>query len=261
MLDWLLSPIRPDDIHLVQGAVAWHGRLMVLGFGIFMPLGILVARFFKILPTQDYPNELRNTFWWYGHLALQWSGTACGAAAMILILQSAVKAGQSDLHVTMGYLSLALVLFQVSGGILKGSKGGPLFPNPDGTLHGDHYNMTPRRVLFERLHKSFGYLALIAIIVTVMSGLWAANAPVWIWMLLSSWWFGLVCAFVLLQRSGFAFDTYRAIWGPDMALPGNKRKPIGFGIRIDAPFDGCPPKWFQKRHRGMSQPERDQDYR
>jgi hypothetical protein len=45
------------------------------------------------------------------------------------------------------------------------------------------------------------------------------------------WWLVLIAGFVWLQRQGRCIDTYQAIWGPDTAHPGNRIKPIGWGIK------------------------------
>jgi hypothetical protein len=49
-------------------------------------------------------------------------------------------------------------------------------------------------------------------------------------LVLSLWWIALIGSGVALQRSGRCVDTYQAIWGPDPTLPGNRRKPIGWGV-------------------------------
>ena len=48
------------------------------------------------------------------------------------------------------------------------------------------------------------------------------------------WWLAMLGVFIWLQRAGRCVDTYQAIWGLDPNLPGNRRRPIGFGIsRMD----------------------------
>jgi hypothetical protein len=91
--------------------------------------------------------------------------------------------------------------------------------------------MTPRRLAFEYAHKTLGYLALLLGIAAIATGLWQANAPRWMALGLIGWWGCVIAAFIVLQRRGRAFDTYQAIWGPDLRHPGNRRKPIGWGIR------------------------------
>ena len=57
-MEWLLSPIDGARAHEVGFAVSWHARTMVLGWGVIAPLAVILARFFKILPGQDWPRAL-----------------------------------------------------------------------------------------------------------------------------------------------------------------------------------------------------------
>lgn len=230
MIDWLLSPIDPTRAHHVAGGVAWHGRLMVLAWGLLFPAGIVAARFFKVTPGQRWPAELDNKAWWHAHRGLQYAGGAAMLVALALIL-AAGGAGGALLHPLLGWSVAALAAVQFGSAWARGSKGGPTSPAPDGSPRGDHYDMTARRVAFERIHKGVGYTAMLAATLAIPTGLWAANAPVWMWALLACWWALLAAAFAGLQRRGLALDTYQAIWGPDPRHPGNRRAPIGWGVR------------------------------
>ena len=78
----------------------------------------------------------------------------------------------------------------------------------------------------------FGYGLLAFSALTLATGLLAADALNWMWVVLTLWWFCCVAVFIVLQRQGRAIDCYQAIWGVDEALPGNRMKPIGWwGIR------------------------------
>jgi hypothetical protein len=125
---------------------------------------------------------------------------------------------------------VVLVLGQFLGGWLRGSKGGPTDPAPDGSLHGDHYAMTGRRIVFEYGHKIGGYLALCVAVGAILTGLWQANAPLWMWLVFICWWIFLLTMATIFQYKGRVIDTYQAIWGPDPVHPGNAHKPIGLGI-------------------------------
>ena len=231
MLDLLLAPIDPGRAHAVGQGVAWHGRLMVLAWGFLFPLGIVVARFFKVTPWQDWPRQLDNKAWWHGHRALQYAGGLAMLAALLLVLVLPAGAPGGAAHRAVGWTVAVLVLAQFLGGWLRGTKGGPTAPAPDGSRRGDHYDMTRRRVLFELAHKTAGYALVGIASAGILSGLWLANAPVWMWLALGLWWTALIAAFAWLQRRGYALDTYQAIWGPDPRHPGNARPPIGWGIR------------------------------
>lgn len=224
-MDWLLTPIDPSRAHEISDLVAWHGRLMVLAWGALFPLGILIARFWKITPRQNWPHELDNQIWWHAHLGLQYSGGAAMLAALALILLAG-GAGDST-HANIGWVIAGLAALQFSAGWLRGTKGGPTEPDP----RGDHFDMTPRRLVFEYVHKFAGYGLLALAAWGIISGMWLANAPVWMWCGLGLWWAALIAAFIVLQRRGKAIDTYQAIWGPDPDLPGNQRRPIGWGVQ------------------------------
>lgn len=223
-MDWLLAPIDAARAHEVAWAVSWHGRAMVLAWGLMAPLAVLIARYFKVMPGQDWPRELDNLAWWRSH----WIGQSV-VVALTVIGIALVFGGAGDLntHGRLGYAVLVLALAQVGFGIFRGTKGGP----SDKAMRGDHYDMTPWRVMFEWVHKVTGYALLVLALVTILFGMWHANVPVWMWLSLALWWSGLAIAAILLQRRGYAIDTYQAIWGPGPEHPGNRRKPIGWGIR------------------------------
>ncbi|MEO1722222.1 MAG: cytochrome b561 domain-containing protein [Pseudomonadota bacterium] len=224
MIDWLLAPIDPSRAHEVGAYVSWHGRLMVLAWGALFPLGVLVARYLKVTPKQDWPRELDNKTWWHAHLALQYTAGAAMILGLVLIL---LTEGGSSTHAHLGWVIAGFAALQFLAGWFRGTKGGPTEPS----LRGDHYDMTRRRLAFEYFHKFAGYGLLGLAAWGIVSGMWLANAPVWMWLGLGLWWVGLVAVFVAWQRRGLAVDTYEAIWGPDPSLPGNRRRPIGWGIR------------------------------
>ncbi|MGL4636699.1 MAG: cytochrome b561 domain-containing protein [Beijerinckiaceae bacterium] len=230
MLDWLMMPMDPARAHDVSAAVAWHGRTMTLAWGVAVPLGVFVARYLKVLPNQNWPEKLDSKFWWNTHQGLHYLAGLLTLTGVALVLQGVTQLESSGYHALFGWAVVILATAQFLGGWLRGSKGGPTEPAADGSLHGDHYSMTLRRLVFEYVHKTGGYLALGIAITAILTGLWRANAPVWMWLVLLLWWAMLVILAALMQRQGRAVDTYQAIWGPDAHHPGNARKPIGFGI-------------------------------
>ncbi len=227
-MDWLLAPIDATRGHEVTFGVAWHGRSMILAWGVLAPLAVLVARFGKVLPSQDWPNELDSRLWWRSHWIGQSLVFLLAIAGFGLVFGGTER---MDVHMTLGYAVLLLLIAQMGLGIFRGTKGGPTAQSGDGSLRGDHYDMTPWRIMFEWTHKTIGYSVLALAAFTILSGLWKVNAPIWMWLVISVWWVSLVSVFVHLQRSGYAIDTYQAIWGPEPKHPGNHRKPIGWGIR------------------------------
>jgi hypothetical protein len=191
----------------------------------------MVARFFKIAPGQDWPRALDDPRWWFIHRFCQYTALAFTVVAAALILWRLGGPKLRTGHGLMGWALLCVAALQLFGGLMRGEKGGPTAPAPDGSLRGDHYDMTPRRILFERAHKSLGYVALALGLACVVAGLWIANAPRWMWIVIAGWAALWGTLFAIFQRRGMAVDTYQAIWGPDPALPGAGRPPIGWGVR------------------------------
>lgn len=231
MLEWLLAPLDMARPHDVSGALAWHARLMTLAWGFLVPLGILSARYLKLWPGQKWPEELDHPGWWHLHRFCQYLAGALTLVALWLILNRVGRSGHLTPHTVIGWAVVVLGVLQFASAWLRGSKGGPTSPAPDGSWHGDHYDMTPRRLAFEYIHKFGGYLLAFLACAAIGLGLWQANAPRWMAIVIGLWWLLCVLAGVHWQRRGRAFDTYQAHWGTDRKHPGNLREPIGFGIQ------------------------------
>src|SRR4051812_26748622 len=76
LIAWWSLPASGATDHHLAGWAAWHGRLMVLAWAVLLPLGVMVARFFKVMPRQDWPDRLDHKGWWHAHRALQYAGVA-----------------------------------------------------------------------------------------------------------------------------------------------------------------------------------------
>ncbi len=227
-MDWLLTPLSGAAEHHIAPWAMWHARCMVLAWGILLPLGALTARFFKVVPGQNWPRQLDHKAWWHAHRFLQWGGIGAMLIGLGLAWRSAGAAGAfGGWHAWLGWTVCALAAAQIAGGLARGSKGGPT----SAQMRGDHYDMTAWRRLFERLHKSLGWLSVLLSVAAITTGLVLADAPRWMALALGTWWLSLIGAFVVLQRSGRCIDTYQAIWGPDPKHPGNRMLPIGWGVR------------------------------
>jgi hypothetical protein len=228
VLDWLSAPISGATSHEIAPWAVWHARLMVLAWAVLLPAGALAARFFKVTPGRDWPRELDNRTWWHAHRWLQWGGVVVMTVALGLVFSKGARGTDvSAVHAVLGWLVAVAGWLQIAGGMARGSKGGPT----DAALRGDHYDMTPRRVAFERIHKTLGWAALLGAGVAIGLGLVAADAPRWMALAIAAWGCVLGAAFVLWQRQGRCIDTYQAIWGPEPRHPGNRRAPIGWGVR------------------------------
>ncbi len=241
-MDWLLGPIDPTRAHEVGLAISWHARLMVLGWSVLAPLAVIIARFFKVMPGQDWPRTLDNQVWWRSHWIGQSIVVGLSCIGLALVLPSDLAA--MSLHNWLGYAVLTGATLQILLGLFRGSKGGPT----DTELRGHHYDMTPWRRMFEASHKLIGYGTIVLAMCTIALGLWKANGPVWMWLALAVWWTLLVIVFVQLQRRGMAIDTYQAIWGTDRAHPGNQGPAPGWGMtRLGDKTEG---EGDVRRHRG-----------
>jgi len=156
--EWLLQPIDSTRIHDVGFQVAWHGRFMTFAWAILVPLGVVVARYYKITAKQDWPNVVDNRFWWRCHLIFQISASVLTIVALILMWQLRDFKWTGSYHFLLGWLIAALAAAQLIGGFLRGSRGGPEDLASKGSLRGDHYDMTRRRLVFEVFHKTTQYI-------------------------------------------------------------------------------------------------------
>ncbi|KNZ32382.1 MAG: cytochrome B561 [Methylibium sp. NZG] len=240
MTEWWLASLSGAISHEIAPWAYWHARCMVLAWAVLLPLGALLARFYKVRPRQDWPRELDDKHWWHGHRSLQWGGVgvmlvglwlawsqggAGGAVAEGTMVDS--RGTAAVVHAWAGWAVCVAACLQIAGAMARGSKGGPT----DARLRGDHYDMTRWRRGFERIHKSLGWLSVVAAVGVTGLGLVVADAPRWMAAALVLWWALLVAAFVVLQTRGRCIDTYQAIWGPDRNHPGNRVAPTGWGVR------------------------------
>jgi len=226
-MEWFFGPIDPTRPHDLTALLSWHGRVMTVAWGFMIPVGVLIARFYKIMPSQNWPVELDNKTWYWTHLGLQQGASVMMAVGIALILLDGGGGEAAPVHARIGWIIVTICALQLLSGWLRGSKGGPTDKRPGG----DHYDMSWRRCLFERFHKTIGYSLILISWYTVLLGMWGANAPVWMWTGILVWWGMLIVVFFILQSRGLAIDTYQAIWGPSLDLPGNRRPPIGWGVR------------------------------
>ncbi|AXF12943.1 cytochrome B (plasmid) [Paraburkholderia graminis] len=209
---------------------------MVFAWAVAFPVGVLAARYFKVVAGQDWPDELDNKTWWHWHRVLQGTGVLVMTVGCCLAVGHAQDTtGIAQMHRCIGWGLVASAWLQILTGVLRGSKGGD-FPRQGETsrdigLGGDHYDMTRRRKVFEYVHKVLGLSALLVAVAAIILGLVLADAPRWMAVVLASWWLVLTSLAIRWQRAGRCIDTYQAIWGPEPIHPGNRIPPIGFGIR------------------------------
>lgn len=252
LADWLLSPISGSATHEIAASTAWHGRLMVFTWAFLMPLTFVVARYFKIVPGQKWPARLDNPLWFLTHRRL---GMLLILVVTLGVVLAFVGSGgvviPRTTHGWLGVIVLLLTWLQLVNGLLRGTHGGPVDPftrqkRPVEQWPGDHFSMTRRRVIFEYVHKTIGYLLIVLSAIALLAGLHEADAPRWMWLAIVAWWIVIVAVVAILQWRVGTIDTYQAIWGLDRTLPGYRRAPIGVGItRFDEDSAGRAP--WQKR--------------
>lgn len=219
--DWLTASLDTTRGHEISAVHAWHGRLMGLAWGICAPMGILIARYLKVTPRQNWPEYLDNRFWWRSHLILQIGAWLAMLLGFGVILSARAPITPSHLHAWLGWGIVIGATAQILSGFLRGTKGGPGNPLPDGILLGDHYAMTRRRRVFESFHKGLGYVLLIGSGTAVLQGIWMLNGPRWMALILICFWATLLCLAMVLRKRR-RITTYQAIWGPDPKHPGNQ---------------------------------------
>jgi hypothetical protein len=242
---WLTDPMRGGLPGVMSEADRLHGLSMGLAAGLLLPLAVLLARYFKILPGQDWPRQLNRRSWWFGHLVLAYAAAVAVAVGTVSILQAMAAESEDSgeaavhlahLHGWIGWVTVAMLVALLINGWQRGTSGGPgkRAPGTLGPVHGvagDHYDMTARRRWFERTHKLLGYLLLTAMIAGVISGLWRISAPRWVLVVLAAWWVLLLLLALRWERQGRCVDGYQAKWGPSMVHPGNRIPKLGWGSR------------------------------
>lgn len=186
----------------------WHGAIMLFVWGLVLPTGVLLARFFKVTPEQDFPTIRDNQFWWNWHRGLQYGGLILASFATWLMWQETGLGGSN--HAQLGLTLVGLGWLQAISSWVRGSKGGPT----EELLRGDHYDMTLQRLVFEYWHKTMGWLCLLAALITMGTGLNLVGAQplVYFGVPLA---IGLIFAivFISLTKQKRWVDTYTAIWG------------------------------------------------
>jgi protein-S-isoprenylcysteine O-methyltransferase Ste14 len=137
-----------------------HGALMFIGFGVFLPVGALIARYGKSTSTAVGPRPT----WFRIHTALQSFGFVVVLAAFILAVVSREKYGDdgdddddddghfSGTHGGLGIAAFVLAFVQASQGMLKAQGEGPC----DKVL----------RIV----HRALGYSALVIATVAMFTG-------------------------------------------------------------------------------------------
>jgi len=130
-----------------------HGILMIVGWGLLLPSGILMAKFGK---------HRANAWWFKMHMAFQPIGLLVSVIGWIIALVNFTTLdggpGVSFTHAVAGSVTMGLSLLQAVNGIFRPH-------NPSG----DEKKST-RRVIWEYAHRGVGWIALILSIITIAIG-------------------------------------------------------------------------------------------
>ena len=182
-LDWLNTPLHDGPLDDVNPVDFWHGVLMGTAGAVLVPVAVLAARYWKIVPGQDWPRIINHRGWQRVH-------GLCGVAAMLCLVVGVAMAFQgmslpshlAHPHAWTGWGIVAVLLLLVINIALRGSIGGPGRHQPRTLVHlhdvpGDHYDMTRRRRIFEWAHRWLGYGLMLALFANVMTGYWHVNVP------------------------------------------------------------------------------------
>ncbi len=235
-LDWLRAPLHTGPLDDVNPVDFWHGVLMGTAGAVLVPVAVLAARYWKIVPGQDWPRIINHRGWQRVH-------GLCGVAAVLCLVAGVAMAFQgmslashlAHPHAWMGWGVMAVLLLLVVNIALRGSIGGPGRHQPRTLVHlhdvpGDHYDMTRRRRIFEHGHRWLGYGLMLALFANVMTGYWHVNVPRGLALATLAWWACLALMAWRWERQGRAVDGYQARWGPSMAHPGNRIPRLGGGL-------------------------------
>jgi hypothetical protein len=229
IVEWLVAPLsgalqRENPPYFVA-----HALLTTFALGFLMPMGIVLARYFKITKKQDWPRQLDSKFWWQSHLFFSYTAMCCLLIGIVLLWPWLKGFDLRDLrqlsllrlvHVIVGWALVFLSIFIVITGWLRGTKGGPT----DKQMRGDHYDLSPRRLWFEATHKKASYFAFVLMVVALAGGLYAAGSPRWMLIALVFSWLVWALVAAKLELSGRQIPTYQATWGLKTEHPGNRRR-------------------------------------
>lgn len=217
---------RTVEIHWTYHAFLMFGIWFVL-----VPLCIISIRFFKPRPSTygiQTKIKLTNIRWWWFNVHKYGLFLAIGLSLAGVAVALVVSKGFSgSVHSLFGIMTVILGCLQVGSALLRGTHGGRYYNNADPddptTWRGDHFDMTPRRRMFEAYHKNAGYFTGFFAVGAVASGL--MQYPISALMVLA-----LVVAFlffalwVVLEHKGLKYDGYRAVFGINPEHPHNKAR-------------------------------------
>lgn len=129
-------------------AKRWHGLLSMMSWGVLLPMGMMVARYFR----------RQDPYWFYGHMAVQGVGFLVGIAAVVLgfrLDDDGLK--NIDVHKAIGIAILAMSSLQVTAVLARPDK------------------MSKVRRFWNWYHHNIGRIAILLAISNVFLGLTIAK--------------------------------------------------------------------------------------
>lgn len=209
----------------------YHAILMFAIWVVLVPLSIISIRYCKPKPTRYGIREkvrLSNTAWWWFFAHKYVLYFAIGLLLIGATLAITVSRGFSgSVHSLFGIITVVLGCLQVVSSWFRGTHGGRYYYTADqnnpSTWKGDHFNMTPRRRMFEAFHKNLGYFAGFFALGAVASGLTQYPMPVLTVVMLATV-FAIIALCLVLEHRGRKYDTYRAVFGFDPDHPYNRAR-------------------------------------
>ncbi|WP_420011528.1 hypothetical protein [Tateyamaria sp.] len=207
----------------------YHAYLMFFVWAVLVPLCITIMRFHKPPPS---PKGIRRDVslwhreWWffsvhkYGLFFAMFLAVGGGIVAYI-----ASGGFSGSVHAYFGSLTLLMGLGQINSSQMRGSRGGKYRvgadPDDSTTWQGDQYNHTPRRRMFEAVHRTCGYFTFVFAIGAIGSGLMQFTLPILTGLFLATMLAWLI-AWVLYEYFERAYDGYRVAHGYGLEHPYNK---------------------------------------
>ena len=209
--------------------LAIHAVVMVATWGIMVPVSLVITRFFKVMPGQNFPEVTDNNFWMRSHRALSVTAVVLSTAGAGLAWWALGGPSLASSHGQWGFAVIILGWCQIVIARQRGTHGGPWgLGNPAHIVRsrdqwfGDHYNMTLRRRIFEAVHISTGYATAVAGLVVVGFGMDQFGLdPEW-FVAYAGYLLVLVIAYWKFTRDGRRVPTYQSIWGYSSEHPGNR---------------------------------------
>lgn len=217
---------RTIDVHW-----NYHAVLMYVVWMGLVPLCVTIMRFHKPPPSEKGIRRdvsLRHREWWF--FSVHKYGLFLAMAVVLAGTAVAFWASggfSGSVHACLGALTVAMGLGQILSSQMRGTRGGRYRvgadPDDPATWRGDQYDHTPKRRLFEAVHKTCGYFTLICAFAAVGSGLMQYAMPVLTGVVVLTG-LGWLAAWVLYDFRGRAYDGYRVAHGYGLEHPYNKQR-------------------------------------